>query len=161
MRKSGRVVLPLLFLICCILGTLHAAAADELSGTVVDGSVLTDESEVESTVYSRLRGAYLSSGSGHLKIAGTGKVTVSGNTSAYQTVDEIKVTLRLQRLEGSTWVHVATLGPKTAYNNYYVSNSKTYSVTRGYYYRVTGSHTAIKDSTPESLVSATDGVWVP
>lgn len=161
MKKTRKLFLPLLLLICFVLGTIHAAASDELLGTVVDGSVLTDQTEVESTVYPWLRGSYLSSGSGRLSIAGTGSVTMIGSTSAYQKVDEIKVTLRLQRLVNGTWVHVLTMGPRTAYNSNYVSNSRTYSVARGYFYRVTGSHTVIKGGTPESLVSATDGVWVP
>ena len=76
-------------------------------------------------------------------------------------MDEIKVTLFLQRLENGQWVHVATLGPKTKYNTNYVSNSKTYSVARGSYYRVYGGHTAIEGSKSEALTSYTNGVWVP
>ena len=143
------------------MNTLQVAAADELLGTVVDGSVLTDDLEAESIVYPRARGSYLSSGSGHIVIAGTGSVTVSGSTTAYQNVDQIKVTLFLQRLESGSWVTVATLGPRTKYNTNYVSNSKTYSVARGYYYRVYGGHTAIEGSKSEALTSYTNALWVP
>ena len=161
MKKLRQLALPVLLLLCFVFGTLHAAAADELLGSVVDGSVLTDKTEAESTVYPWLRGSFLSSGSGSLTIAGKGSVTISGSTSAYQKVDEIKVTLHLQRLQNGSWVHVLTMGPKTAYGASYVSNSRTYSVAGGYFYRVTGTHTAIKGGTPESLVSFTDGIWVP
>ena len=161
MKQFKKFVLPLLLLCCFIMSTLQVAAADELLGTVVDGSVLTDGSEAESTVYPRQRGSYLSSGSGRVTIAGTGSVTVSGSTTAYQTVDTIKVTLYLQRLENGQWVHVATLGPRAKYNTNYVSNSKTYSVARGYYYRVSGGHTVIENGSSEALTSYTNGVWVP
>ena len=93
MKQLKKLVLPLLLIGCFLMGTLQVAAADELLGTVVDGSVLTDGSEAESTVYPRQRGSYISSGSGRIIIAGTGSVTISGNTSAYQNVDKIKVTL--------------------------------------------------------------------
>lgn len=161
MKRIRKVAVSLFLLFCLGLGTLHAAAADELLGTVVDGSVLTDKTEVGDTVYARERGAYFSSGSGHLIIAGTGSVQVSGSTNAYQNVDEIKVTLRLQRLVNGSWTTVATLGPTTKYNTYYVSSSKTYSVARGYYYRVKGSHSVKEGSKTESASSATDAVWVP
>lgn len=160
MKRVGRVTLLVLLLICLIVGTIHAAAADDLLGTVVDGSVLTDGTEAEGIAYPKQRGSYLSSGSGRVTIAGTGKVTILGSTSAYQTVDEIKVTLHLQRLENGSWVHVLTMGPKTAYNSSYVSNSRTYSVTGGYYYRVTGAHTTVEGGTVETVSSATNGVWV-
>ena len=143
------------------MNMLQVYAADQLLGTVVDGSVLTDDAEAEDIVTPLQRGSYLSNGTAYITIAGTGSVTISGTTSAYQNVDQIKVTLYLQRLEGGSWVTIATLGPKTKYNTNYVSNSKTYSVTRGYYYRVTGGHTAIEGSTAESLVSSTDGIKVP
>ena len=161
MKQLKKLVLPLLLIGCFLISALQAAAADELLGTVVDGSVLTDETEAEITVYPRQRGSYLSSGSGHIVIAGTGSVTITGSTSAYQTVDTIKVTLYLQRLENGRWVHVATLGPRAKYNTNYVSNSKTYSVARGYYYRVYGGHTVIENGSSEALTSATNGVWVP
>lgn len=161
MKQLKKLVLPLLLICCFLMNVLQVAAADELLGTVVDGSVLTNESEAESTVYPRQRGSYLSNGTAYITIAGTGSVTISGTTSAYQNVDEIKVTLYLQRLVNGNWVHVTTLGPKTKYNTNYVSNSKTYSVARGYYYRVSGGHTAIEGSKSEALTSATDGVWVP
>jgi hypothetical protein len=144
-----------------LFGALNVRAADDRLGTVVDGSVLTDQLEAESIVYPLMRGSYLSSGSGALKIAGTGKVTISGNTCAYQTVDEVNVTLYLQRLEDGYWEHVKTLGTKRAYNTNYVSNSATYTVTRGYYYRVTGAHVAIQDKASDAISSATDGIYVP
>ena len=50
--------------------------------------------------------------------------------------------------------------PKTATNTAYISNSKNYTIKGGYYYRVSGSHTAKKGSTTESTASYTDGLWI-
>lgn len=161
MKRIRRMMTPFLLLFCVIMGSIYASAADELLGTVVDGSLLTNETEAESIVYPRARGSFLSSGTGYISIVGPRSVRVSGSTTTYMTVNKVKVTLYLQRLENGRWVHVTTLGPKTAYNDYYVSNSNTYSVAGGYYYRVYGGHTAIKGSSSEALTSFTNGVWVP
>lgn len=163
MKKIRRSILPVVMLFCMVFGTFHVSAADDyhqLLGTVVDGSLLTDGTESDGFAYPWARGSLLSSGSGYISIAGKRKVTVSGSTSAYRTVDRVTVTLHLQKLKNGSWVHVATLGPRNAYNTSYVSNGKTYSVEGGYFYRVTGGHTAIKGGTPESITSFTDGVWV-
>lgn len=106
------------------------------------------------------RGTYLSSGSGRLTIKGTRYVNVFGFTDCNRTSDEVKVTLYLQRLVGNTWSTVYTLGPKVAKNATYVSNSKNYTVTGGYYYRVYGSHSAKKGSTTEATASYTNGLWI-
>ena len=124
MRHIKKMILPLLMICSLIMSGLQVSASDDILDTVVDGSVLTNGMEAESIVYPRQRGSYLSSGTGHISIAGTGSVTVSGSTTAYQTVDQIKLTLYLQRLEGGSWVTIATLGPRTKYNTNYVSNSK-------------------------------------
>lgn len=160
MKRVKKVVLPLLLLMCLLVSSVDASAADERLGEIVDFSLLTDDNEAGLADYPVAYGSYLCSGSGHIIIAGTRKVTVSGNTTAYKICDKVKVTLYLQRLEGNSWVTVYKLGGKTATNTNYVSNSKTYSVSGGYYYRVTGAHTAIKGSTTESGTSYTNGIWV-
>lgn len=158
MKKFKMIaVMMLAYMMLC---SMSVSAADERLGTVVDGSLLTEQTEVEAIGYPLARGAFLSSGFGGLTINGSRSVRVSGGTDAYQYVDEIKVTLLLQRLVGSQWVTVNTLGPKTAYNAYTVSNAKTYSVSGGYYYRVVGTHVAIEGSTNEAIGSCSDGVWV-
>ncbi len=160
MKRRCKIIAIMLTLVCLFVCNIQVLAADERLGTIVDGSLLTEETGAETTAYPLARGTYLSSGSGAITIKGARSVAVSGGTSAYQKVDEIKVTLHLQRLVGNQWVTVNTLGPKTAYNAYTVSNSKTYSVTGGYYYRVSGSHIVNEDGRSEAVPSWTDGVWV-
>lgn len=163
MKRIRGLILVSVLVTCFSFGVVRAAATDELLGKVVDGSLLTDDKEVESTAYPWARGTYLSSGSGYLGIISANQVQMSGNTTAYQNVDEIKVTLYLQRLKSddSGWIHVSTLGPKTATNTNFVSNSSTYSVTRGNYYRVYGAHTIIEGSKAESLTSTSKALKVP
>lgn len=145
---------------CLLTGSLTASAADERLGTIVDGSLLTEETSVEDTVYPFARGTYLANGSGGLTIEGFRKVEVSGRTNAHQIVDKLNVSLILQRLEDDSWVPVYTYGPKSAYNAYTVSAAKTYSVAGGYYYRMLGIHSVVEDGTSESVSSCTNGIWV-
>lgn len=159
MRKVKILFLSLI-VSCIFLNSISAMAADERLGTVVDGSLLIEGSETEGIVQPIARGTYLGTGSGGLTINSRRNVNVSGNTTCNRTSDQVKVTLHLQRLVGNSWVTVQTLGPKIAYNTYYVSNSGNYSVTGGYYYRVKGTHTAIKGSTTETTVSETNGLWI-
>lgn len=160
MKKRYRIITVMLMLVCLVMSNLQVMAADDRLGTVVDGSLLTEDSTAEGIAYPKARGLYLSSGTGRLTIQSSRTVCMSGSTNAYQSVDEIKVTLMLQRLEGNSWATVATLGPKTAYNTYTVSNSKTYSVTGGYYYRVKGSHVVNEGSTSEAVASCSSAIWV-
>lgn len=161
MKRRCKVAATLTLVCCMLFGSIPVAAADELLGTVVDGSLLTDGTEdVTYTTESKARGTYLASGSGRLSLSSYRKLYMSGDTSSYQSVDKIKVTLYLQRLENGQWVTVYTLGPKTAYNNYYVSAGNTYSVAGGHYYRVYGGHGIIKGSTSEAQTSYSNGFWV-
>ena len=157
-RISVKCLLVLFF--CFILGTITVNAADERLGTVVDGSLLIEGDETEGFTERFARGTYLSSGNGQLTNNGNHNVNVFGSTTCNRTSDVVKVTLYLQRLVGNTWTTVYTLGPKTATNAVYVSNSKNYTITGGYYYRVKGSHSAKKGSTTESTASYTDGLLI-
>lgn len=160
MRGAKRVTVLVLLVFGLALTALPVCAADELLGTVVDGSLLTDDSYAEGYAYPRLRGSILSYGSGSVAIEGTRRVRISGTTTAYKNVSQVQVTMFLQRLKNGSWVHVLTLGPKIKYNTNYVSNTTVYSVAGGYYYRAQGAHTAINGSTTESSASTSNGIWV-
>lgn len=160
MRKVKQIVVSV-FLVCCLaLTAVPVYAADELLGTVVDGSLLTDEESAEVTVYPKARGSLLSYGTGSISIAGKRLVKMTGTTAAYKKVEKVKVTMLLQRLEDGNWEYVLTMGPKINYNTNLVSNSGTYSVTGGYYYRTRGAHVVINGNTSESTPSNSNGVWV-
>lgn len=159
--KKAKKYGVLFFSIFLLMGVLHVKAADERLGTIVDGSRLVEGTEVTGSTEELIaRGTYLASGNGKLTKKGSGYVNVAGSTSCNRVSDEVKVTLHLQRLVGNTWTNVYTLGPKTAKNTSYVSNSKNYTITGGYYYRVSGSHSAKKGRTVEATASYTDGLWI-
>lgn len=160
MRRVKRVAVSVLLALGLALTALPVCAADELLGTVVDGSVLTDDTYAEGYAYPKARGSILSYGSGSVAIEGTRRVRLSGATAAYKKISQVQVTMYLQRLKSGSWVHVLTLGPKIKYNTNYVSNTTVYSVAGGYYYRAYGAHTAINGGTTESAPSYSDGVWV-
>ena len=155
-----RILLSVFLLMCTLFNAINVQAADEQLGNVVDGSLLTDDIESEGIVQSVRRGAFLSYGSGTIANNGNGSVSITGKTVCHSVCDKVKVTLHLQRLVGSSWVTVATLGPKTATNKSFVSVTNTYSVTGGYYYRVTGSHVAIDNGSNETVASNSKGIWV-
>lgn len=160
MDKIKKVFIVALFL-SLVVGMFDVKAADERLGTVIDGSLLVEGTSVTgSTENSLARGKYLVCGDGKLALKGTRYVCMSGSTTCNQTCNEVKVTLHLQRLVGNTWTTVYTLGPKIATNAAYVSNSKNYTITGGYYYRVRGSHTAKKGKTTETTASYTNGLWI-
>lgn len=159
-KRKVKTMLSILMLLCLLISGNTVFAADDRLGENVDGSILTDESEVEYAEYSRARGTYLNVGSGTLTNKGGRRVYMSGSTSCHRTSDEVKVTLFLQRLEGGSWVNTGQIVTGTSYNTYEVSAGDTFSVTGGYYYRVYGSHIAIKGSTSEACSSYSNGIWV-
>ena len=160
MRMFKKSLMAALLLACLILGALTVSAEEYEPGSVVDGSVLTHELTAEGIAYPKLRGTYVGSGSGSISVTGPGTVMITGSTTARQVSDSVKVTVHLQQLKNGSWVTLASYGPVTKYNDYYVSTSRTYSVSHGYYYRMTGGHTVIENGVFESTTSATNGVWV-
>ncbi|MCD7833423.1 MAG: DUF6147 family protein [Lachnospiraceae bacterium] len=150
-----------MFLICMICGTLHVSAADELLGTVVDGSLLTEETEVTTTVYPKARWSYLSDGTGTMTVTGTRTVRLSGSTTAWKSVDLIYVNMYLQRLVNGTWCTYYIGTRVTKYDAYFVSVTETgISVEGGYYYRAIGTHVINQDGTIESVSSYTNDIWI-
>lgn len=151
-----------MFLLSCfLLQSITVTAADDQLGTIVDGSLLTEGTEVEGVVQPIVRGTYLGMGWGFLTVNSGRNVNVSGTTSCNRTSDEVKVTIHLQQLSGGSWHTIRTVGPTVAYNTNFVSTSRDYDVAGGYYYRVSGTHTAIKGKTVETTASYSDGLWIP
>lgn len=158
MKKRAKLLAAVL--IGLSLGTLQVSAADDRLGTVVDGSLLTNETSAECRVSSLARGSILSDGTGRITITGARTINAGGTTTAYRTVDRVEVRLFVQELSGNTWVNSITVPSKTLYNAYHVSQSKNYTVSGGKYYRVKGAHIAVDGDIYESTASATDGLWI-
>lgn len=158
MKKRAKLLAATL--LCLSLGTLHVSAADDRLGTVVDGSLLTNDISAESSVTSMARGTVLSNGTGKITFVSGRTINAGGTTTAYRTVDRVEVRLFVQKLNGNTWVNAVTVPSKTLYNAYHVSQSKNYTVSGGYYYRVTGAHIAVDGDIYESTASSTNGIWI-
>lgn len=124
-------------------------------GDTVDGSLLTDEEFSEVTVGSMTRGIYLKSGTSSISKYGTGKITAVGTTVAQKKVSVVSVTVRVERLIGTSWV-VFTSWSATKYNAYSVGTEKTMSVPQGYFYRTHSFHSANSDASS----SVTDGLYI-
>lgn len=150
----------LFFMICFAMSVMNVSAADERLGTVVDGSLLTDEDHTEGVAYPLTRGAFINLGTGSLQIVAGRTFSINGSTSCYQSVSSVSVTLYVQHLSGSTWVTDYKIPTKTAYNTYYVSTSTQRSVSGGHYYRIAGVHVAKRGKETETIYSYSDGIWV-
>ena len=159
MKKITAILLTAVLSICfCMIPQTAVEAADSTEyqvGDYVGGSLLTDEDFSEGTALPMTRGIYLGSGSSSISKVGTGKIAASGSTVGQRSVSTISVTVRVERLIGSSW-QVYTSWSATRYNAASVTSSKTLSVPQGYFYRVHSIHYANSDSSG----SYTNGIWI-
>lgn len=155
MKKAISMMLALIMVVSfSMAGAMEVQAAEE--PVCVDGSYLLDDA-TESVGDLRIStwGYYLKSGTSTLSEIGTGKIGVGGSTTAQRVVDEISVTVKVQRLVNGRWQNYHTWDAEKT-NAAYVSTSKTLTVPTGYYYRVSCSHYAASDTG----YSNTDGIYI-
>ena len=107
--------------------------------------------------YGIARGTYLKDGTCGIKNAGTGKVSVSGTTTAHKVCDKIRVAIYLDESSdgGKSFGQIGS---------YYFSEDNTtschgsktnISVTSGWHYMARGGHGAIKGSVSETTATHT------
>ena len=154
MKRFLSAILAVVMVCTLTFGTTSVAEAKE-EPIIVDGSVLTDEESSIVTVEPLTRGLYLKSGSSTIVEAGSGKIAVGGDTVGQKVVSKIAVYVRVQRLVGGSWA-AYTSWSATKTNAAYVGTSKTYTVPKGYYYRVYCTHTAESDVSG----SYTNGLYI-
>ena len=163
MKLVKKFLIPIFMLISIMSINITTVAEEDwqtLLGTVIDGSVLTNQ--MESTGRARdvaQRGYYLSDGSSFISNKGSNVVYISGSTVCYRTADELRVDVHLQRLVNGNWETVA-YDYHSEYNTYYAYNGFYITVTPGYFYRTVTNHVAIKGDTVESITSRTDGLYI-
>lgn len=139
--------------VCCtfflVIGMLlisanNAQAASE--DPILDGSYLTHDEESVGYATLETRGVDLMAGYSKCVRLGPGKIYAGGTSIAEHVVDNIRVSVIIERAqEGDTsW---------TYYDNWYkinenadrVSSNRTLEVEGGYYYRVRSTHSANHD----------------
>lgn len=126
------------------------AMDSSISGDLVLGS----ENVSEGYSLGLARGAYLQSGLSRISDAGNGKVTVTGITFAQRRVEEITVSVELQRMVGGSW-KTYKMWTKTAKDDISVEFVETLEVDPGTY-RVISLHSANGDASS----SFTNGLYI-
>ena len=170
MKKTKNLfLLVLAIMFFANLTVISGKAQGPLDGEIVDGSLLTsDESAFDEKpliLQNSLEGdiipfgTYLSNGISGITDKGGGVVYVSGHTNCNRTSDKVQVYLYLERLGNSGWGTVKTHS-NIAYNAYKVSAGVSFYVSKGYYYRVRGTHIAPTGSTVESCTTCTSAIYI-
>lgn len=152
MKKIMGIVLSLSIAIgACMVPSVEVRAQE----VAVDGTLLTHELESTMELFAMSRGIYLHSGSASVTSPGIGLVCSTGKTYATKSIPSLYVKVYMQRYNGSTWSTVANW-TQYAYNTNIVTSSKTYSVSRGYYYRTSTVHNAYG----ETGAAITNGIYI-
>lgn len=129
-------------------------------GDVVDGTLLTNDSESTGVMQHTTRGTYFSDGISGIANCGNGLIYVSGTTNCYRVSSSIGLTLYVDRLEDSgDWICISQRS-FSRNNNYYLDGSYDLVVAKGYYYRVRAYHTASSNGVYESGWSQTKAILI-
>lgn len=152
MKKFVEMLLTLVVVCSVSMVPYGSVNAQEVAS---DGTLLTQDLESTMEALSLTRGIYLWSCSASITSPGTGLTCSTGKTYATKVVPSLYVAVHLQQYSGSTWTTVANW-TQYAYNDSIVTSSKTYSVTRGYYYRTATVHNAYG----ETGAAITNGIYI-
>ncbi len=101
----------------------------------------------------------LQQGSANLSVIGTGNLLINCSTTAFYSVDEIGLEIRLQRWNGSSWTTIQTF-PFANLNSSYITKTFTTYVARGYNYRLYTKHYCSDGMSYEYTYSTTGQVSV-
>ena len=88
-----------------------------------------------------------------------GALIIRCTTSAYSAVNEIGLYINIQRWNGSSWVNYSSLSGAEYYSDY-ILRGYTYSVPKGYSYRLVTKHYVKNGLTEESGYTTTNGYFV-
>lgn len=135
--------------------------ASDAEGKMVDGSYLTMDDESTGHSTSLTRGQYLMTGDCSISNAGRTRVYAYASTTANFRVNYIATLVYVERYmeDVDAWGQV-DYWYEEAFDDYYLSTSKSVTVDRGYYYRVRANHIAGDQSPYDETASATDGIYV-
>ncbi len=162
MGTRGRSCIAVIMAFCCCL--LFASPGMEVSAaeeaySAANASEFTDANESADRLIMPRRGTYLQGGTCELINEGNSKVSVTGETEAYQKVDFIEISLYLERFVDGDWIEIKAES-NSATNSSNVSKSYTETVTPGYYYRASARHHILEGSMTETGYTYTRGVMI-
>lgn len=155
-RIIKTMMLLCLTLVVSNLQTVEAKLLDS-EGTVVDGSVLTDQTTAKDETFALGKGADLYRGGVQISAIDGKTVNIYGFTFANHTCDSIDLYLFLEQYKNGAW-RTYGIYEFTADNVSTLSKSKNVTVEPGYYYRARGYHRTYKDGRQESVGTTTDGI---
>jgi hypothetical protein len=120
----------------------------------------TTEDEAIDHWYGISRGTYLKDGTSGVVRAGTGKVSVSGTTTAHSVCDTVKVGVYLDESSngGSSFSTIGTYHFSESNTSSCHGSKANISVTSGRLYRARGGHSVTKGSTTETTTTCTSAL---
>lgn len=138
--------------------TVEVKATDEV-GTIVDGSILTDQETASDEIYAIGKGTDFYRGGVQISAIDSDTVNLYGFTFANHTCDSVDLYMYLEQYKNGSW---STYGiyQYSDYNISTLSKSRNVTVEPGYYYRVRGYHRTYNDGRQESGSSMTNGIPV-
>lgn len=152
----------LLSIVCALVlvgGMVSISAAESRAAELrmIDGSYLTHEEESIGYDTKMTRGEDLMLGYSKCTKLGPGKIYAGGTTAAAHKVDEVAISVILERAkeEDTSWSYCDSWN-KYLYNTDRVGSNRTYLVEGDYYYRVRCIHSANSDVSS----SFTNGIYI-
>lgn len=156
------------FVMCISLLPMGAFAAED--GDIIDGSKLTHESSAQDTKLLvpenssndsgiSMYGRYLARGSVLISDEGNGVVYISGETDCYSVCSSVSVNIYLQKLVNGSWQTISSRY-HTSKNTHVASYGISLAVQKGYYYRVTGTHSVTHNGVTESNSTSTNAIYI-
>lgn len=160
--------------ICCmvamIMSSFEALAApynpSQYTSVEVESGLLPSNTRISRVIAKNvLRGAFFASGELTI-LNNNGKIRVSAKTYMKEPVDEVYLTIYVDRLIDNSWSQVAYYDFEFYAEDYpdgLIDPGVDFTITdqpSGYYYRLRGSYAAIKDGAMEGFGPVTDGVLI-
>lgn len=141
--------------LCLSMGFQKNVKASEEN--IIDGSRLTHQEESVGYTEKNAKGQYLLAGYSKCVKMKDGKLYAGGTTIATQNVEDIHVSVMIERAQkGDTAWKYFDSWEKTNHNIDRVGSNRALAVEGGYYYRVRSLHSANSDVSS----SYTDGIYI-
>lgn len=143
MKKQLLLTFLIIFVFCLSISAAFAAASVPTEGVKSSnplvGSSIETENSLNATSMQILSASLFTSWFCQITNKGDGTVNITGNSEAVSSVQNISVTIFLQKWDGTQWVDLTSV-TNSGSNTFYISALKNVAVTRGYDYRARATH---------------------